>query len=89
MTTPVPRRVSTPQPQTPMPTSMATPLHQMSDANELRKRALAATSPQLNSSIGRPVNTGPVGLACANTPPLTPYYHPSGRLLNASLIRPR
>ncbi|CAD6201773.1 GSCOCG00002768001-RA-CDS [Cotesia congregata] len=90
MTTPVPRRLSTPQPQTPMPQpSMATPMHQMSDATELRKRALAATSPQLNSSIGRPLNTGlvPVGLASANTPQQTPYYHPSGRLLNASLIR--
>ncbi|XP_074112246.1 zinc-ribbon metal-binding protein lunapark isoform X2 [Cotesia typhae] len=56
MTSPVPRRLSTPQPQTPMPQpSMATPMHQMSDATELRKRALAATSPQLNSSIGSPL----------------------------------
>ncbi|KAH0553791.1 endoplasmic reticulum junction formation protein lunapark-A isoform X2 [Cotesia glomerata] len=56
MTTPVPRRLSTPQPQTPMPQpSMATPMHQTSDATELRKRALAATSPQLNSSIGSPL----------------------------------
>ncbi|XP_034947338.1 endoplasmic reticulum junction formation protein lunapark-A isoform X1 [Chelonus insularis] len=74
-------------PSTPQTAIQSTP-----NNNELRKRTLTNVNPVLNASIGRPVNSGrvPLGFASpANTPQQIPYYQPTDRLQNASLMHPR